>query len=819
MKLTFYSNTLDVGRHILPSSAGPRKGKHVPSHPPTPICDAISDGVLVVDDTGTITFANSVAADTLRRDVEHIIGQPIHDLLHCDSFDHSSMESVECPDCVLLHDGTVHRGVHGTFRRGDSDMFPATYNVVPMWKRETREGAVIAFRDISAREKGIRERRRLQALIEETPAFVSMADRDGRVTYLNKTGRSWLGMGDNEPIEDLRLTGETMRVALEAARLGVWQGERRQFLKDRLPRPREISVLQTIVAHKNPLDEVEFFSTIAVDITRQKRLEADRARLLAIIEETPDFVATADASGRILYYNRAARRMLGIGDEEDISAICISETHPEWAARLVLDEGLPKAARDRIWQGETAFLSRDGREIPVWQVIVAHKNRDGEVDYFSTIARDITERKRMEERLQFLANHDPLTGVMNRARFQQELELHLEGAQREGASGAVLYLDLDEFKDINDSFGHQVGDDILQRVVHLFRSHLRPSDVLARLGGDEFAILLPGVTADEAKQVGERLLALLEDELVYISDRTVRLQASVGVATYPDHADNVKDLLINADLSMYAAKKSGGGRVLVCTNGSGRELALSRLKWEDKCRAALQDDGFVLHYQPIVHLATKRIIAYELLLRMKGNDGELIMPGAFLPTCERSDLIRALDRWVLQRAFQLLAEGSIPDGVSIHINLSRKTLADNELVSFIRDQVEGTRIDATRVVFELTETAAIKDISRVACLMTELQQMGFRFALDDFGVGFSTFGALQRLPVHFLKIDGSFIQDLRKDSVNQHLVRAIIEVARGLGKQTVAEFVSDEETLKMLTEAGVDYGQGSYIGRPEPTPA
>lgn len=278
------------------------------------------------------------------------------------------------------------------------------------------------------------------------------------------------------------------------------------------------------------------------------------------------------------FTHRSARRTLGIGDDESVSDLTIRDMHPQWAARIVLNEALAAAAKDGVWEGETAFMSRSDEEVPTLQVILAHKDTEGEVEYYSTIAHDITDRKRMEDWLTYLATHDPLTGVLNRSSFQQKLHDAVGQSKQDGSSGALLYLDLDDFKDINDSFGHQAGDEILQHITQVFRENLRPSDEIARIGGDEFAILLPNAEPANAQAIARRLLTQLGEESVTYDGQTIRLRASIGMATYPDDADTVKDLLINADLSMYAAKREGGHQIVVCETGElGRKQARSRL--------------------------------------------------------------------------------------------------------------------------------------------------------------------------------------------------------------------------------------------------
>lgn len=446
----------------------------------------------------------------------------------------------------------------------------------------------------------------------------------------------------------------------------------------------------------------------------------------------------------------------------------------------------------------------------------------------NAVPRDDVEHDPIEEGPASAADVDQVTGLMNRSCFQSVLEQEMQDAVRSNGSGGLLYIDLDDFYAVNDAFGHHVGDDVLRHVSHVLQDIMPAGAIVARVGGDEFGVLLPHTSAEEAVAAGRRMLTAL-NEPATCGTEPIYVRASIGVATFShdadtaspaDDADAADDLLMRAHSAMRAAKQSGGQRVVPYTSALDCHAIRKVFEWDRRCRAALRNDRFVLYRQPLIDVTTRHVVAWELLLRMLGDDDELIMPGQFLPTCEQTGLIVQLDQWVIRKAFQLLVKWPAlrDDTAAVHINLSRRTLSDEGLFEFIKSEAELTGIDPRRVVFEVTETAAIENVEQATQFMNDMQQLGFRFALDDFGVGFSALGALRVLPVHFLKIDGSFVRDLRHDPVNQHVVQAVIELARGLGKQTVAEFVPDEQTLEMLRQAGANIGQGYYLGRPEPIP-
>ena len=552
---------------------------------------------------------------------------------------------------------------------------------------------------------------------------------------------------------------------------------------------------------------------IALGIER-KHIEETRARLSEITETTTDLVGTATIDGRVLYINKAGRKVIGIGENEDISNLRISDCHPQWASDLILNEGIPDAIREGAWIGETAFLSRDGREIPFSQVIITHKNPDGTVRNLSTIGRDISERKRFETQIMFMANRDPLTNLLNRRRFHEDLDSWLAQARRFGIKGAVLFLDLDNFKYINDSLGHQAGDKLLIAIADLLKERLRETDILARLGGDEFAIILPHADVNRAESVANQIRELVQYHASVEENYPPGITVSIGIAMFPGHGDTVETLLAYADLAMYRAKEEGRNRVCIYTPEQKTQIE-SRLVWKKRIHEALDRDNFVLFLQPIMDIRQNLIIGHEALLRMMNEKGEVVAPSNFLDIAERFGLIHDIDRWVVRRAIPLIKKLQ-HDGkpTYLEVNLSGKAFTDKKLLPLIRSELATTGIDPVNIIFEITETSVIENIAVARHFIVELKSLGCRFALDDFGIGFSSFNYLKHLPVDYLKIGGSFVSNLPYDTVDQHLVKAMVEVACGLGKKTTAECVENEETLRLLREYGVDYAQGYHIGTP-----
>jgi diguanylate cyclase (GGDEF)-like protein len=428
------------------------------------------------------------------------------------------------------------------------------------------------------------------------------------------------------------------------------------------------------------------------------------------------------------------------------------------------------------------------------------------------------ELRRSRAHLEHLATHDPLTDLPNRRALETALNNLVTTCRANGHHGAVVVIDLDGFKYVNDSRGHAVGDLVLIRVAELLRRTLRPADVLGRLGGDEFAVLLTDTTPDEAERVVHRVLeALRSGTLLVEGSRIVRSTASIGLAVFgPDTRLTGEQLLVDADVAMYDAKEAGRDRLALSSGSDPHQIELrERHTWLERVRDALEHDRFVLLGQPILDLRTGEISRHELLLRMVAEDGTLIPPGAFLGLAERAGVVGAIDRWVLHRAFSMLrvaqAAGARPQ---YSVNLSGASVGDAEVLALVEAELATLSEPRGALVLEVTETAAVIDLVRARAFANRLREMGIGLALDDFGSGYGSFAYLKELPFDVLKIDGQFIRGLVHSIEDQAVVTALVTIARALEKQTVAEFVEDEETLSLLRALGVDQAQGYVIGRP-----
>lgn len=423
--------------------------------------------------------------------------------------------------------------------------------------------------------------------------------------------------------------------------------------------------------------------------------------------------------------------------------------------------------------------------------------------------------ERTETELRYLADHDSLTGLLDRRRFRAELDQHVSFSARYGGQGAVMMIDIDGLKAVNDSLGHHTGDNLIRQVAEVMRERVRGTDIVARLSGDEFAILMPQTDTEGALQLGEDLRAQVA-EGVRPTPQVEGITISVGITMFGGGKGGSEAVLAGADQAMYRAKEGGRNQIALFRDpsepqrgGKRRQTTASRI------RDALTDDRLSLHTQPIHNLASGGIERYELLLRMTSEAGELLPAAEFIEAAERSGMVQELDRWVVGRALELLAKREREGRpLSLHVNLSGASLTDVSVLEFIERRLDEGGADPSHCTFEITETANVYDYEAASGFADRLTDFGCQVAIDDYGAGFGPFHYLKSIPFDLIKIDGSFVRDMPRSDADQLTVKAIVQIARGLGKTTIAEYVQDDQTIELLREYGVDMAQGYHLGRP-----
>lgn len=474
---------------------------------------------------------------------------------------------------------------------------------------------------------------------------------------------------------------------------------------------------------------------------------------------------------------------------------------------------LPLLAENRYAELRESLPAVGGRLTPEDELDQLNKTAQALTDRMEILQRN---REEVENRLVWLADHDPLTQLYNRRRLAGDFERILDQARRYGHTGAVLFLDLDQFRDVNELSGHSVGDVVLQRIAEQLSRLVRPSDTLACLGGDEFALVLPESGAGEARACAERIQAMVGSIQVRDRNQVHRVTVSIGIALFPDHGQEPQELLANADFAMFQAKEQGAGHLhFFALDDQARELVDARLTWRDKIAEGLNQDRFVLHFQPIVTTATGSIHHWEALLRLRDPRGNLAYPDRFLPVAEKTGQIQAIDHWVMARAVQYLGQ---EPRLRLGINLSAYALDDPALLPTIQRLLWGQRVDPSRLLFEMTEKVAVSSLIKATELMKAIQGFGCGFVMDDFGSGYASHTYLRRLPVDEIKIDGVFIRGLAANRDDQIFVKAISDMAHGMGMRVTAKYVDSELVFDMLGELGVDFAQGDFLGSPKPEP-
>ncbi|WP_411833797.1 EAL domain-containing protein [Pseudoxanthomonas mexicana] len=550
----------------------------------------------------------------------------------------------------------------------------------------------------------------------------------------------------------------------------------------------------------------------AVTLGRQmgQRYRDSKARFRALNELLPALVLLARGpAGTISYANQAARRHLGDVAGQPLAALFAD---PQLRQRLIAEE-----ETGGEWTNLEAMMHSPGRHAFWANTSIARIVLAGE-PHLLMVATDMSEQRELTERLSYQASHDALTELFNRGEFERRVEQALSQRSADSPPCALLYIDLDQFKLINDVSGHMAGDQLLAQLALAMRQQLREGDILARLGGDEFGLMAFRIDAQGACALAERLRTCIEALMFAWQDRTYTISASIGVVTIDHGEPSLKDVLAWADTACYQAKENGRNRVHLYRQDQETTRRHGEMEWANRLRWAIEQDRMLLDYQRILSLDGRGgDSGIELLLRLRDEDGGIVPPGTFLPAAERYGLMPTLDRWVIRTALanfpRLHAEGQRPACVAI--NLSGASIEDEDLADFILACIDDYGVSPDKLCFEITETVAVRNLLKVVGVIGRLRGAGCRIALDDFGAGMSSFGYLKNLPVDLIKIDGSFIRDLDSAPMSRTIVSAIAEIGHQLGLKVVAEWVGDRHTADLLHTLGVDYGQGFGLHRPE----
>lgn len=564
------------------------------------------------------------------------------------------------------------------------------------------------------------------------------------------------------------------------------------------------------------------------DITERRRLNAELAEqhelLRVTLQSIGDAVITTDADGHVTWLNPIAERMTGWLNAEALGRPVASVFHiVHETTRAIAENPIAVCLQQGTVAGlasNTVLVSRSGEEYGIEDSASPIRNAGGEMLGVVLVFHDVTEQRRLSGEMSYRAKHDALTGLVNRAEFEQRLRRVLDKAHEERSEHALLFIDLDQFKLVNDACGHSVGDQLLQKVSKLLTEAVRSRDTLARLGGDEFAVILEHCSAEQAQRVAQQICERMDDFRFLHDQRRFRIGASIGLVPVDNRWSTTAAVIQAADTSCYAAKEAGRNRVHAWFDTDQAMRARhGETQWAARLEHALDEDRFVLYAQRIEPLdGHSHGLHAEVLLRMIDSDGSLVLPGAFLPAAERFHYASRLDRWVLRHAIRAMRALDDPTSVqTLCINLSGQSIGDRAFHRQAMQRLLEAGPDLChRLCLEITETATVTNMADASVFIDQARALGVRIALDDFGAGASSFGYLKNLNVDLLKIDGQFIRDLIDDPLDDAAVRCFVDVARVVGVKTVAEFVDRSEILERVRAIGIDYAQGFFLHRPEP---
>ncbi len=566
---------------------------------------------------------------------------------------------------------------------------------------------------------------------------------------------------------------------------------------------------------------------VELDITERKLYEEalfrEKESAQITLQSIGDGVITTDAASIIDYINPIAEQLTGWRLEDAMGRPVddIFRSFHEETCEPLENPLMQAVKRVRPIKSVRPMLliRKDGNELYIESTAAPIRDGVGKVAGAVLVFHDVTESRELNRRLSYQSSHDLLTGLVNRREFENRLERALKSAKAREASYALCYIDLDQFKIINDTCGHSAGDALLGQVGALLKARVRWRDTLSRLGGDEYAVLLESCSIDEAMRNAEVFREAVRNFRFTWEDRVFRLGASIGVVPITPDNEDVASVLSAADSACQAAKESGRNRVH-CFAENDIELMRRRreMQWAARINAALEEGRFELYRMTIQPLQRVEVGAhYELLLRMRDENGRMVSPDNFIAAAERYAITPSIDRWVIENAFRwLVSEADERERLLLcAINLSGQSLGDDKFLPFVIEQFQRSGLDASKICFEITETAAVANFSQANRFIHALKELGCKFSLDDFGTGLSSFGYLKHFPVDFLKIDGSFVREILRDPIDREMVRSINEIGHLTGKQTIAEFAENAEIIQMLTSLGVDYAQGYGVAQPQ----
>jgi len=782
-----------------------------------PLFQQWPDGLIVLNVEGYIVSVNEKTLELLGYEASELEGQSLHSVLCGQAGDFQHNEE-SCYSINIAEKLSINHIMDAWFvQKNGIYLHVDVKNVVNLFDNES-EYHVLSFQDCSTRRHSERELQHLALFAELNPSPIIELNEQSLIYFSNPamvTLIAELGFDDSgmpcalpegiHSIVSKCLTGGMTLSNIEVESNGRW------FLWNFFP-----------------ILESSLVQGYGIDITWRKEAEeelfTEKERFLVTLNSIDDAVITVDTNECITYLNPKATDLTGWKSIEVIGRPFQQIVH--------LFNSDSKKAPDNIiassilnnhsyrQPGSLLLAHRDGYVISVKQSASPMCDRFNNVIGAAIALHDISDAKKMEQSLNYQATHDALTHLINRTEFENRLQQSIGRSKTDKIAHALLYMDLDNFKIINDTCGHAAGDQLLKQITKILESKLRQGDVLARLGGDEFSAILEGCPVERASQIAQEVCSDIKNYQFIWENQTFHVGVSIGLVPINESCDDVNQLLSLADSSCYAAKDLGRNRVHVYQDNDEDVLRKKgEMQWVSRINKALHEDRFVLYFQLIQPISdNEQGLHFEILIRMKDEHGNLVPPGAFLPAAEHYDLIKILDHWVVRTAISWLETNhEIAEKISLcSINLSGNSIGDEHFMHHLAEQFRSSQVPAQKICFEVTETAAISNLNVASVFIDTIKELGCSFSLDDFGSGMSSFGYLKQLNIDYLKIDGLFVKDIVDDPVDAAMVKSINEVGQIMGLKTIAEYVENDEILEVVKDIGVDFAQGFGICRPRP---
>ncbi|MCP4597008.1 GGDEF and EAL domain-containing protein [Neptuniibacter sp.] len=658
----------------------------------------------------------------------------------------------------------------------------------------------------------------IQKIIDSEPECVKRVARDGALLDMNPAGLSIIEADALKQVQYASvydLIAEEDRDAYIAFNAKIFSGETASMEYDIVGLE---GSRKRVDSHAVPLYDEEggIVAHLAItrDITAFKKSQQELSKFSQAVEQCASMVMMTDTEGKITYVNPRFCSVTGYSEDE-----CLGKT-----PRIIRSGLHPKELYEEMWQKISTGIEwrgilqnrRKDDELYWASVVISPVNDEsGQLDHFLCTQEDITDSHQLNQQLEYQARHCMLTGLVNRHEFEQQLEQLLIEIRQNKSHHAIVFADIDQFKLINDTCGHAAGDQLLRQISSLLQANVRQNDLVSRLGGDEFAVLIRYCEIEKAGQVVEHLRQCVEDFTFLWENQSFKVTISLGWLALDEFSPDSTTILSQADASCYIAKEQGRNRLHFHRDNDKDHSRQGEFQWVNRIHEGLEKNQFQLYVQEIRALTDTEQNHYEVLLRYRDEANKLIPPGAFLPPAERYGISPKIDRWVVCQVCHLLTS-DLADNITLSVNLSGLSINDPEFLKYVSQCLDKFQVPAHKLCFEITETATISNLTEAVKFISRMKEMGCLFSLDDFGSGLSSFGYLRTLPVDYVKIDGIFVKNICESEIDQAMVRSINEIGQLMGKETVAEFVENEEAITLLQEMGIDYAQGFAIAKPYP---